>query len=123
HSYVLSKALYSFPTRRSSDLFRHELHASQGIYIGVQILHLDAVLNQIVRQIFSHAFGQRGNQYTLIAFHTQINLIHEIIDLAFGFFDDHRSEEHTSELQSRFDLVCRLLLEKKTKPKETFTIS
>src|SRR5438067_4379122 len=26
---------------------------------------------------------------------------------------DVRSEEHTSELQSRFDLVCRLLLEKK----------
>src|SRR5699024_12625836 len=26
---------------------------------------------------------------------------------------NHRSEEHTSELQSRFDLVCRLLLEKK----------
>src|SRR5699024_11320813 len=25
----------------------------------------------------------------------------------------HRSEEHTSELQSRFDIVCRLLLEKK----------
>src|SRR5437868_12688624 len=32
-----------------------------------------------------------------------------------------RSEEHTSELQSRFDLVCRLLLEKKnriTEPQE-----
>src|SRR5699024_11814850 len=32
-----------------------------------------------------------------------------------------RSEEHTSELQSRFDLVCRLLLEKKkihTKPNQ-----
>src|SRR5699024_12152759 len=29
-----------------------------------------------------------------------------------------RSEEHTSELQSRFDLVCRLLLEKK---KDTHT--
>src|SRR6266513_5561494 len=27
-----------------------------------------------------------------------------------------RSEEHTSELQSRFDLVCRLLLEKKKNP-------
>src|SRR5207249_8450659 len=27
--------------------------------------------------------------------------------------DRVRSEEHTSELQSRFDLVCRLLLEKK----------
>src|SRR6266513_1541234 len=29
----------------------------------------------------------------------------------------HRSEEHTSELQSRFDLVCRLLLEKKKQSK------
>src|SRR5207249_6078517 len=28
-----------------------------------------------------------------------------------------RSEEHTSELQSRFDLVCRLLLEKKNNKK------
>src|SRR5215471_21700667 len=28
---------------------------------------------------------------------------------------DRRSEEHTSELQSRRDLVCRLLLEKKKK--------
>src|SRR5438067_5026410 len=30
--------------------------------------------------------------------------------------DLKRSEEHTSELQSRFDLVCRLLLEKKKLP-------
>src|SRR2546422_2855128 len=29
--------------------------------------------------------------------------------------DDQRSEEHTSELQSRLHLVCRLLLEKKKK--------
>src|SRR5699024_12329096 len=29
------------------------------------------------------------------------------------FIQNARSEEHTSELQSRFDLVCRLLLEKK----------
>src|SRR5699024_11884478 len=29
------------------------------------------------------------------------------------FCFNYRSEEHTSELQSRFDLVCRLLLEKK----------
>src|SRR5699024_11863694 len=29
------------------------------------------------------------------------------------FLRANRSEEHTSELQSRFDLVCRLLLEKK----------
>src|SRR2546422_7582879 len=32
---------------------------------------------------------------------------------------DHRSEEHTSELQSRLHLVCRLLLEKKKKKKKT----
>src|SRR5206468_12068568 len=32
---------------------------------------------------------------------------------------DQRSEEHTSELQSRSDLVCRLLLEKKKKKKRT----
>src|SRR5438067_8557463 len=32
-----------------------------------------------------------------------------------GLDEVTRSEEHTSELQSRFDLVCRLLLEKKKK--------
>src|SRR5699024_11593507 len=39
-----------------------------------------------------------------------------------GLFKDihgERSEEHTSELQSRFDLVCRLLLEKKKKDEKT----
>src|SRR5690349_16348621 len=34
-----------------------------------------------------------------------------------------RSEEHTSELQSRRDLVCRLLLEKKNKKEYNNTIS
>src|SRR2546421_5828539 len=34
----------------------------------------------------------------------------------------YRSEEHTSELQSRSDLVCRLLLEKKKKKKKTKTV-
>src|SRR5438034_7862441 len=32
-----------------------------------------------------------------------------------------RSEEHTSELQSHSDLVCRLLLEKKKKKKKIYT--
>src|SRR5437868_2239409 len=35
--------------------------------------------------------------------------------VAGNFISPVRSEEHTSELQSRFDLVCRLLLEKKKK--------
>src|SRR5699024_11611195 len=39
-------------------------------------------------------------------------LAEEQADVA-STFARSRSEEHTSELQSRFDLVCRLLLEKK----------
>src|SRR5216683_4304221 len=35
---------------------------------------------------------------------------------------DDRSEEHTSELQSRSDLVCRLLLEKKKKKKKIYQL-
>src|SRR2546428_9719250 len=42
----------------------------------------------------------------------------ELSELAEGFGElAERSEEHTSELQSRSDLVCRLLLEKKKKSK------
>src|ERR1035437_10971866 len=39
----------------------------------------------------------------------------EQIELRLLQFEGYRSEEHTSELQSRQYLVCRLLLEKKTK--------
>src|SRR2546430_10695472 len=35
----------------------------------------------------------------------------------------HRSEEHTSELQSQSNLVCRLLLEKKKNPRDDTTES
>src|SRR5438105_7353977 len=35
----------------------------------------------------------------------------------------HRSEEHTSELQSRVDLVCRLLLEKKKNNNARYNIN
>src|SRR2546422_4766691 len=37
--------------------------------------------------------------------------------------DHHRSEEHTSELQSRLHLVCRLLLEKKKKNRKKNILS
>src|SRR2546427_2352333 len=40
-----------------------------------------------------------------------VNLIHQMRE-------DRRSEEHTSELQSQSNLVCRLLLEKKKKKKD-----
>src|SRR5256884_3542701 len=39
-----------------------------------------------------------------------------------GFGLVQRSEEHTSELQSRLHLVCRLLLEKKKKHKNNITL-
>src|SRR3712207_8843274 len=41
------------------------------------------------------------------------------VDLRELALDAGRSEEHTSELQSRQYLVCRLLLEKKTRPCRT----
>src|SRR2546429_7086282 len=41
-----------------------------------------------------------------------------------AFVEDFRSEEHTSELQSRLHLVCRLLLEKKkTESARSYTSS
>src|SRR5260221_6746101 len=44
----------------------------------------------------------------------QLNLL---VELSFFDIDLDRSEEHTSELQSHSDLVCRLLLEKQTGPR------
>src|SRR5690242_21384508 len=37
---------------------------------------------------------------------------HAVLDQRLGRIAQHRSEEHTSELQSHVNLVCRLLLEK-----------
>src|SRR5256885_12112010 len=41
--------------------------------------------------------------------------VQEGVELLARLFQDGRSEEHTSELQSPCNLVCRLLLEKKKK--------
>src|SRR2546427_7754988 len=43
---------------------------------------------------------------------------HSIAGSAYRSFSPRRSEEHTSELQSQSNLVCRLLLEKKKKKTE-----
>src|SRR3954462_9236020 len=47
---------------------------------------------------------------------TRLNSSHTIISYAVFWISDvcSRSEEHTSELQSHDNLVCRLLIEKKT---------
>src|SRR5438067_6347280 len=49
---------------------------------------------------------QRGHRLLLFARNNQQ-------EVALSAVFPTRSEEHTSELQSRFDIVCRLLLEKK----------
>src|SRR5260221_10518056 len=51
----------------------------------------------------------------LIASGLTLTILTAGLDLSVGA---NRSEEHTSELQSHSDLVCRLLLEKKKKRKE-----
>src|SRR2546422_8350625 len=48
-------------------------------------------------------------------------LVHHSAGAIVRFLD--RSEEHTSELQSRLHLVCRLLLEKKKKKKRDLALS
>src|SRR5207253_7075990 len=92
--------LHSFPTRRSSDLF--ELAFLQ----GAQQLGLNLKWN------VAHLIQK---QRTLIGQFQPAKLL--------GNRTGKRSEEHTSELQSRGHLVCRLLLEKKKKKKKTTTTS
>src|SRR3712207_7199550 len=74
--------------RRSSDLFLEE--------------------NEAVVRMFHK--GISGPAYW-IAKHSFGMVYHLLLCLSFTMF--YRSEEHTSELQSRQYLVCRLLLEKK----------
>src|SRR2546422_5209583 len=44
---------------------------------------------------------------------------HNCVNTGFATIGGERSEEHTSELQSRLHLVCRLLLEKKKNKRHT----
>src|SRR5438034_6601470 len=57
-------------------------------------------------------YGQRAGERALILYAPRAAIEH--LTRALGALS-HRSEEHTSELQSHSDLVCRLLLEKKKK--------
>src|SRR5699024_11601059 len=83
----------SFPTRRSSDL-RPVLH----IWASSQSGRLDWAHDRAELRYSRHDSSTRRPRQQPLA-PSQLSGL--------------RSEEHTSELQSRFELVCRLLLEKK----------
>src|SRR5207248_11011553 len=92
---------HSFPTRRSSDLTPRLADRWLGVGLETLIGHADQI---------EHFRGFRSY----------------LLEASLPFLapprDDPahpRSEEHTSELQSPYDLVCRLLLEKKKKNKHT----
>src|SRR5699024_12632292 len=87
--HVYHRYLHSFPTRRSSDLKDFVINVSKYDDINDLMLITDILITDYSSVMFDFA-----NTNKPMIFYT-------------------RSEEHTSELQSRFDLVCRLLLEKK----------
>src|SRR5207249_12238038 len=87
------RALHSFPTRRSSDLGgRLGSHRPADAWHGRRPRHRPRGPRLVPRDLGDDDRGDDAAQ-----------------------IPRYRSEEHTSELQSRFDLVCRLLLEKKKK--------
>src|SRR5699024_12786928 len=94
------RCLHSFPTRRSSDLFSGE----DAYFLFSGPFHKKQIMTFLTFQTFL--------QSILLSFFALIFFIgmNMGISVDFGFIG-LRSEEHTSELQSRFDLVCRLLLE------------
>src|SRR5690606_41322998 len=87
-------ALPSFPTRRSSDLRFSLLREgpSKSCLLKATVLR---------RWFINSMWLYQKNEFLLNA------------DNVVYFSLESRSEEHTSELQSRENLVCRLLLEKK----------
>src|SRR5699024_12193349 len=84
-------ALHSFPTRRSSDL-NHLAPAT------LPRRFCPVLPGHICSLPVEHPVRHDSRDRTVLFGPSSSTL---------------RSEEHTSELQSRFDLVCRLLLEKK----------
>src|SRR5207248_6310490 len=62
-------------------------------------------------------FRQDGGGHFLGFVDQEHGTVDGSLDVSEPFLAEHigRSEEHTSELQSPYDLVCRLLLEKKKK--------
>src|SRR5204863_6800455 len=95
--------LHSFPTRRSSDLFYAQVSGPVGPY----------TLGFYNVQNLGPFTETEPNDTIATAHPVSVGLESPASIDGFAGTDTGRSEEHTSELQSRRDLVCRLLLEKK----------
>src|SRR5690606_40279572 len=95
------RPLPSFPTRRSSDLTPPD--------------HYPLLLHYHPLVIYRHQVIKQAD-LVLATFLLPDEFTPEQRKRIFDYYDPlttGRSEEHTSELQSRENLVCRLLLEKK----------
>src|SRR5207248_6787769 len=95
--------LHSFPTRRSSDL-RFPLSPDSNPLLTTSSPGngpWDALL-------FFTIFNFNGP--VTVTYKVDIGNLHFVNTDSFPCIDCARSEEHTSELQSPYDLVCRLLL-------------
>src|SRR5690606_40526509 len=98
-----ARQLHPFPTRRSSDLAAYQ---EAGFTVGAIASRNVEKTKKIAER---YGIGKvHETPETLIA-----DPAVEILDIAYPPDLQPRSEEHTSELQSRENLVCRLLLEKK----------
>src|SRR5690606_41440092 len=97
------RRLPSFPTRRSSDLAGvRQLEEQMGVLL----------VNRASRFQGFTPEGQRVLEWARRIVGDARSMREEINSLRHGLSGRLRSEEHTSELQSRENLVCRLLLEK-----------
>src|SRR5690606_39765190 len=87
--------LHSFPTRRSSDLIKSNNDCAQQIALAIKDAYKRLLLPSLSNEALQVA-KEKADDAAISVFAKNL-----------------RSEEHTSELQSRENLVCRLLLEKK----------
>src|SRR5699024_12728248 len=92
-----------FPTRRSSDLMAFSMAACGGSSGSTATSGATS----------TDSTAADGSATAATGVTVQVGPNPETLDPALNSAIDgaNRSEEHTSELQSRFDLVCRLLLE------------